>query len=298
VKTSFEGLIMILASVVLAEPAGASEWLDICVAADSGALVHIKNAKTRAQLVPLKSGDLVYKISASDSDGPSPTFAFREGKMTEIVLRMDELEKNHFVNCVSDEPVTAKYPITVRDNPSEAQLIYNEFGIISDFFSLNSVKLGEHSRCPVSNNLFVAGWKSRELDSKGVPLARFCAAMSNNSWFWFDPETGQRRPDYQMVVEGDQPGATFFFKPIPCFLAAGTRIDLRAGEIRPKGCVFRYNPMTGKAISEQEGRALAELAVFAFGPGEKGGALDDTEGLAKQSARRLSESQIESVKGQ
>jgi hypothetical protein len=101
---------------------------------------------------------------------------------------------------------------------------------------------------------------------------------------------------FQMGGDGGL-GAQFFFKPVPCFLAAGTRIDLQAGEIRPNGYVFRYNPLTGRPISEGEGRALAKLAVFAFGPGEKGGTLDDTEGLGKQSARRLSPLKIKIIKG-
>jgi hypothetical protein len=283
-------LIMALVGVVSAEPARASSWIDICVTTGSGDPVRIENAKTGDQLVPLKSGDLVYKmVDSKIFDDRLPTLAFREGKLTEIVPRMKELEEKDLVNCVADEPKSAEYPIIVRDDASEAQLIYDEFGFISDFFTLDKVKLG-----------FVSDSMLRGLVSKGVPLVRFCAAMSNNSWFWFDPETGQRRADFQMSVEGGL-GAQFFFKPIPCFLAAGTRIDLKAhdgaSEIRPEGCVFRYNPLTGTPISNEEGRALAKLAVFAFGPGEKGGILDDTEGLSRQSARRLSESKIKSIKG-
>src|SRR5580658_5925904 len=294
-------LIMALVGVVSAEPARASSWIYICVTTGSGDPVRIENAKTGDQLVPLKSGDLVYKmVDSKIFDDRLPTLAFREGKLTEIVPRMKELEEKDLVNCVADEPKSAEYPIIVRDDASEAQLIYDEFGFISDFFTLDKVKLGKHSTCPVSNDLFVSDSMLRGLVSKGVPLVRFCAAMSNNSWFWFDPETGQRRADFQMSVEGGL-GAQFFFKPIPCFLAAGTRIDLKAhdgaSEIRPEGCVFRYNPLTGTPISNEEGRALAKLAVFAFGPGEKGGILDDTEGLSRQSARRLSESKIKSIKG-
>jgi hypothetical protein len=285
---------MVLVGMVFAEPARASNWLEICVTVANSAPVQIKNAKTGDRLVPLKSGDLIYKmIDSKTSDDRFPTLAFRDGKITEIVPKMEELEERHLINCY-DEPKSAEYPIIVRDNALDGQLIYDNFGFISDFFPVDKVKLGEHSRCPGNTDMFVSGWKIRELESEKVPLIRFCAAMSNNSWFWFDPETGRRRADFQMSVEGGL-GAQSFFKPIPCFLAAGTQI--KADEIRPEGCVFRYSPLTGTPISEEEGRALAKLAVFAFGPGEKGGTLDDTEGLSKQSARRLSVLKINSIKG-
>jgi hypothetical protein len=291
-------ILIALACVVLADPARASSWLSICEIAGNGPPVQIKNAKTDQSLAPLKPGDLIYKMADQEIvDERRPTFAFREGKLTEILPGMEELEKKKLVNCVGDEPKSPDYPIIVFDKASEAQLIYDEFGVISNFFTLDKVKLGKHSRCPISTHLFVSDSKRRELESKGIPLVRFCAAMSDNSWFWFDPETGQRRADFQMGgPEGL--GAQFFFKPIPCFLAAATRVDEKRDEIRPNGCVFRYNPLTGAPISEEEGRALAKLAVFAFGPGERGGTLDDTEGLSKDSARRLSSIKIKIIKGE
>jgi hypothetical protein len=127
---------------------------------------------------------------------------------------------------------------------------------------------------------------------------RFCAAMSDNSWFWFDPETGKRRADFQMkVIDRGEAllGAQFFFKPVPCFLSARTIVDEKAKLIKPAGCVFRYNPLTGVPLSEEEGRALAERAVFAFGPGEKGGTLDDDEGLTKQDSRRISSARVKAI---
>jgi hypothetical protein len=194
-----------------------------------------------------------------------------------------------------DEPRSAEYPIIVKEDSSDLQIIYDQFGVISDVSGLRRVKLGEHSPCPISTDTLVAGWKRRELESKGVPLIRFCAAMSDNSWYWFDPETGRRRADYRMISR-EGLGATIFFKPIPCFLAAGTRIDVKAREIRPDGCVFRYNPTTGRPISEGEGRALAKRAVFAFGPAERGGTVEDKERLGNQSSRRLSPAIIKVIK--
>ena len=43
---------------------------------------------------------------------------------------------------------------------------------------------------------------------------------------------------------------------------------------------------------------MAQIAMFAFGAGELGGTLDDTEGLAKQSARRLSPIKVNIIKSQ
>jgi hypothetical protein len=301
---NFGLLVGMFASAVLAQPARASHWTTICAATNNAGAVQIKDAKTNAPLVALKSGDLVYQmVDQNISDQGSPTFAFRQGKMTEIAPRAEDLEKSKAIDCAIDEPKSTEYPIIVPDNAHDAQLIYDNFGLISDFFSLKMVNLGKHSQCPVSVDVFVSDLKRRELESKGVPLARFCAAMTNNSWFWFDPDTGKRRADYQMSVKENATsaeeslGAQFFFKPIPCFLDAATLVDLKAGEIKPQGCTFRYNPVTGTPIAEQEGRALAKLAVFAFGPGERGGTLDDTEGLSKQSARRLSPLKIKSILG-
>src|SRR5262245_43099413 len=193
------GVLFFLIGAVVAEPARAVEapntkaWLQLCVASGKGAPVRIREATTRDQLVPLKLGDLIYKMICSEKECQRPTLAFREGKLTEILPGLEELEDKRLVNCY-EEPKSAEYPIIAQETPSDAQLIYDEFGIISS----KNVKLGEYSRCPISTDLFVSRWKSRELESKAVPLARFCAAMSNNSWFWFDPETGQRRAYYQI----------------------------------------------------------------------------------------------------
>jgi hypothetical protein len=197
-----------LLSITLTGPAGASNWLEICAVKAQLAPVRIKNMKTNEPLAMLQPGDLVYQMSR---DG-SPTLAFKNGRLTDITPGMKQLNSKHLLDCVgASEPKSAEYPILVRDNPSEAQLIYDEFGIISDLFNLGKVRLGEHSTCPVSSDTFVSGWKRRELESKGVPLLRFCAPMTDNSWLWFDPETGRRRAYYRMM------GAEFFSSPFGAF---------------------------------------------------------------------------------
>src|SRR5262245_54113997 len=131
------GILIFLVAVVLAEPARASDFISLCVTTGKGAPVQIKKAKTGDQLAPLKSGDLIYKMYKTVGDSErSPTLAFREGKLTEIVPGMEELEKKRLVNCAGDEPKSAEYPMIARDDASDAQLIYDEFGIISDFFPL------------------------------------------------------------------------------------------------------------------------------------------------------------------
>ena len=287
---------IILASIVsaaLIEPVHAENWLYLCITAGSGASVPITEVQTRRELAPLRSGDLVYQLMGKQE---GPTLAFRGNKLVPIVPAMDALTEKGLVTC-SDEPKSNDYPIIAQNTASDGQLIYDEFGFVSDFFPLRGMKLGQHTRCPVNRSLFVSEAKLRELRSKGISLLRFCAAMSDNSWFWFDPETGQRRAEFQLILDG-QLGPQFFFKPISCFLNDKTLVDPRTKEIRPKGCVFRYNPLTGASLSEEEGQALAQIAVFTFGEPERGGTLDDTEGLAKQSARRLSAIKINIIKGQ
>jgi hypothetical protein len=79
-------------------------------------------------------------------------------------------------------------------------------------------------------------------------------------------------------------------------LSEETRVDGKAGEIRPAGCVFRYNPWTGAPLSEEEGRALAKLAVFAFGPAERGGTVEEKEKLSNKNVKRLTPAIIEIIK--
>jgi hypothetical protein len=281
-------MLVLFVDVVWIGPAFAGS-LSMCVTKVNSSPIPIKNAKTGDQLRPLQSGDLIYRM---ERDG-APTLAFRDGKLAEIVPGLKQLETKHLVDC--DGPKSGQYPIIVPEGSPELQIIYDEFGVISDISEIKRVKLGVHSRCSSESDLVVAGWKRRELESKGVPLVRFCAAMSNDGSFSFDPETGRQLAYYQMSVKGEL-GATFSFRPIPCFLAARTRIDTKAQEVRPEGCVFRYNPLTGKPISEEEGRALAKLAVFSFEPGSRGGTVEDKEKLSQKSSRRLSPAMIEIIK--
>src|SRR5262245_19420734 len=127
------GSLIFLVGMLLAEPAasieapGGTKWLSLCVTTGRGAPVRIRSAKTGDQLVPLKSGDLIYQMVYEKGTKELPTLAFREGKLTEIVPGREELENKRLVNCAADEPKSAQYPIIALDRPSDAQLIYDEF---------------------------------------------------------------------------------------------------------------------------------------------------------------------------
>ncbi len=98
-----------------------------------------QDARTGKQLSPLKSG--VYNVTHGNAK--TPTLAFSGGTLTEILPSMDELERKGLVKC-ADEAKSANYPMIVPDDPSKAQLIYDNFGYITDYFTLNNV-------CPCPN---------------------------------------------------------------------------------------------------------------------------------------------------
>ena len=281
-------------------------WLNVCEVTHKGSPIDIKDANGVVKLTPLKTGDLLYQLQYKYDANHAATLVFRKGKLFEITQRIDTLQRRHIIYCGGDEPNDIVYPLVVHDVAAEEQLLYDEFGVITDFFTLKHVHLGAHSRCPIVTDLIVAEWKRREVESKGIPFIRFCAASQNNSWFWFDPETGRRRADYMIEYVGGKHKkgtlamAEFFFTPLSCFLKTDTHIDVkvgaREGAIKPRGCVFRYSPLTGKPMRQEEGRALATLVEFVFGQGSEGGVLDDTQKLGTQKSRRLSRIRIEIIK--